>query len=89
MQQSRLKVHILVGIRMEATRFTEQKPYATVPAVLQELQPSPWRSLGRILDYSSWEDRTRFLELDSAISRGDGALRSKEFVSTRIVEVLY
>jgi hypothetical protein len=31
------------------------------------LPPSPWRSSGGRLDYSSWPDRTRFLELDRAI----------------------
>jgi hypothetical protein len=34
---------------------------------LQKLSPSPCRSLGGYLDYSEWNDRTRFMELDSAI----------------------
>jgi hypothetical protein len=36
---------------------------------LQKVQPGPWRSLGGYLDYSHWEDRERFLELDAAIAR--------------------
>jgi hypothetical protein len=35
--------------------------------VLPELPPSPWRSLGRRLDYTNWGDRERFAELDAAI----------------------
>jgi hypothetical protein len=34
---------------------------------LPELLPSPWRSLGKRLDYSNWPDRERFVELDAAI----------------------
>jgi hypothetical protein len=34
---------------------------------LPELPSTPWRSLGRRLDYANWTDRERFLELDAAI----------------------
>lgn len=34
---------------------------------LPELLPSPWRSLGKRLDYSEWVERDRFIELDAAI----------------------
>ena len=34
---------------------------------LFELPPSPWRSLGRHLDYGSWPDRDRFVILDREI----------------------
>ena len=34
---------------------------------LPELPSSRWRSLGKRLDYSTWEDRDRFMELDAAI----------------------
>jgi hypothetical protein len=34
---------------------------------LPELPPSPWRSLGRRLDYSTWQDRERFMELDAVL----------------------
>jgi hypothetical protein len=34
---------------------------------LQKLSPTPWLSLGEYLDYSDWEDRERFMELDRAI----------------------
>jgi hypothetical protein len=34
---------------------------------LPELAPSPWRSLGKRLDYSEWVERDRFIELDAAI----------------------
>jgi hypothetical protein len=43
------------------------EPVARVSAPLPELAPSPWRSLGKRLDYSTWQDRERFLELDAAI----------------------
>ena len=35
---------------------------------LAKAAPGPWRSLGGFLDYSRWEDRERFLELDRAIA---------------------
>ena len=34
---------------------------------LPQLAPSPWRSLGKRLDYSEWVERDRFIELDVAI----------------------
>jgi len=37
------------------------------PAYLPELPPFRWRSLGKRLDYTDWEDRDRFMELDAAI----------------------
>jgi hypothetical protein len=35
----------------------------------EKLAPSPWRSLGGYLDYTGWQDRERFRELDDAIGR--------------------
>jgi hypothetical protein len=34
---------------------------------LPELPSSPWRSIGKRLDYSTWPERDRFIELDAAI----------------------
>ena len=42
------------------------------PKSLPKVPPGPWRSLGGYLDYSSWKDRDRFLELDRAIARSRG-----------------
>ncbi len=39
----------------------------TCRVLLPELPPSRWRSLGKRLDYTNWEDRERFVELDAAI----------------------
>ena len=39
----------------------------TCRVLLPELPPSKWRSLGKRLDYTNWEDRDRFVELDAAI----------------------
>jgi hypothetical protein len=36
---------------------------------LQKVEPGPWRSFGGYLDYTHWQDRERFLELDAAIAR--------------------
>ena len=44
-----------------------QEPAAALPAA--KLPAGPWRSLGGYMDYSGWEDRERFLELDAAIAR--------------------
>src|ERR1051326_816406 len=40
----------------------------TTKNYLPELPPSPWRSIGRRLDYRAWQERDRFLELDAAIA---------------------
>lgn len=45
---------------------TAPEPIITV-ALLPELPPSEWRSLGKRLDYANWADRQRFVELDAAI----------------------
>jgi len=34
----------------------------------EKVAPGPWRSLGGYLDYTTWPDRKRFLELDRAIA---------------------
>jgi hypothetical protein len=36
-------------------------------ACLTKLPASPWRSLGEYLDYTSWEGRERFAQLDMEI----------------------
>ena len=64
----------------------------TMPAALTELNPGPWRSLGRVLDYAEWKDRERFLQLDAAIAHRSEANRSQEQVNIakiRIVDILY
>lgn len=35
--------------------------------VLPVLEPGPWISAGRALDYEHWSDRDRFKELDALI----------------------
>jgi hypothetical protein len=50
---------------------------------LPDQPPSPWRSLGKKLNYSNWEDRDRFIELDAAIMvRDEMELRSRQIRST-------
>ena len=44
-----------------------QRQTANFQVTLPELPVSPWRSLGKRLDYCDWEDRDRFVELDAAI----------------------
>jgi hypothetical protein len=36
---------------------------------LQKVAQGPWRSLGGYFDYTDWQDRERFMELDMAIAR--------------------
>lgn len=48
------------------------KPTAAEPVYLHPmpiLPPGPYRSLGRVLDYTYWDDRDRFLELDALIKQ--------------------
>jgi hypothetical protein len=35
---------------------------------LQKVAQGPWRSLGGYFDYTDWQDRERFMELDRAIA---------------------
>jgi hypothetical protein len=39
------------------------------PASLRKIEAGPFRSLGGYFDYSGWDARDRFLELDAAIAR--------------------
>lgn len=39
------------------------------PLPRRELPPSPYRSLGRCLDYAGWPECERFMELDREIQR--------------------
>jgi hypothetical protein len=50
---------------------------------LELLPPSPWRSLGGYLDYSSWPDGPRFLELDRAIEAAR-KLEAERAISRRV-----
>jgi hypothetical protein len=51
---------------------------------LSKVEPGPWRSLGGYLDYSHWQDRERFLELDRAIAAAPSQLEAEdeEFLPT-------
>jgi hypothetical protein len=51
----------------------------------QKLPPTPWLSLGGYLDYSGWEERERFMELDRAI----GSLAPHQREVARYCRVLY
>jgi hypothetical protein len=44
----------------------------------------PWRSLGGCFDYSQWEDRDRFLELDKALASAPQCSEPEEEVPTEI-----
>ena len=57
---------------LQALPDTQTTCSAERPESLPKVPPSPWRSLGGYLDYSSWKDRDRFLELDRAIARSRG-----------------
>lgn len=45
----------------------EERPVYSQP--MEILPPGPCRSLGRVLDYTSWGDRERFVELDALLAR--------------------
>ncbi|HTA46677.1 MAG TPA: hypothetical protein VK789_29740 [Bryobacteraceae bacterium] len=47
--------------------WLDQQTDARPSGPLTQLAPGPWRSLGRHLDYTTWADRDRFVELDRAI----------------------
>jgi hypothetical protein len=49
-----------------------RSPYTgeLIPQVLPVLPRGPWISAGRVFDYSGWEARERFRELDLAIQPG-------------------
>jgi len=61
------------GDRNEPQRHIKEKQSSssleTVPP-LPKLPPGPWRSLGGYFDYSTWQDRERFRELDRALASG-------------------
>ena len=55
--------------QMQAVKPLNQTEGNSSIYALKELKPGPWRSLGRVLDYSTWAERQRFLELDYAIAQ--------------------
>lgn len=59
------------------------EPAAGIPA--KKLPPGPWRSLGGYMDYSGWDERERFLELDAAIARIREQDREREHTEREVM----
>jgi len=55
--------------RTHSRNKEQSSPLLEDIAPLPKLPPGPWRSLGGHFDYSTWQDRNRFLELDRALAR--------------------
>ena len=83
--ESHAKSSDVVAVMLDQESAGDPANEAESVSNLRELPPGPFRSLGRVLDYSDWPDRDRFLELDKALS----ASRSADSEAVRLQKLLH
>lgn len=67
---------ILQGLATPGPDIRRQPRPVIRPQYSEKLPPGPWRSLGGFLNYETWEERDRFIELDEVLSRQCGGADS-------------